>query len=69
MDRGLVVELSPREQNTLFRIANGDDRSGTHNTAHVGQLQKLGLIHDKGPFIDVTALGNQRVKLLVRPRE
>jgi hypothetical protein len=69
MERGLVAELSPREGNTLFRIANGDDRSGFHNVAHVARLQKLGLIEDRGPFIDMTALGRQRVKTLRQPRE
>jgi hypothetical protein len=63
MERGLLAELSPRERNTLLRIANGDDRSGTHNPAHVVQLQKLGLVDDQGPFIDVTALGKQRAKI------
>jgi len=69
MERGLAVELSLREQNTLFRIANGDDRSGTHNTAHVARLQKLGLIEDEGPIINVTLLGKRRLAGLIRPRE
>jgi hypothetical protein len=69
MERGLFVELSPHERNTLFRIANGDDRSGFHNAAHVVRLQKLGLIEDNGPFIDLTALGKQRVERLATPRE
>jgi hypothetical protein len=69
MVRGLLVELSSRERITLLRIANGDDRSGTHNPAHVTRLQTLALIEDKGPFIDVTALGKQRVEWLgVRSR-
>jgi hypothetical protein len=61
MVRGLLVELSAQERTTLLRIANGDDRSGTHDQAHVTRLQLLALIDDKGPFIDVTALGKERV--------
>ena len=62
MERGLLAELSPRERNTLLRIANGDDRSGTLNPAHVKRLQLLDLVDDKGPFVDLTALGKQRVE-------
>jgi hypothetical protein len=64
MIRGLLVELSAQERTTLLRIANGDDRSGTHNPSHVTRLQLLALIEDKGPFIDMTALGKQRVEWL-----
>lgn len=60
MERGLFVELNPQERNTLLRIANGDDRSGTHNPAHVARLEMLALIEDRGPFIDLTALGKKR---------
>jgi hypothetical protein len=66
MVRGLLVELSAQERTTLLRIANGDDRSGTHDRAHVTRLQLLALIDDKGPFIDVTALGKERVYWLGR---
>jgi hypothetical protein len=64
MLRGLLVELSPHERRTLLRIANGDDRSGTHNPADVKRLHLLGLIEDEGPFIHVTAVGKQRVEWL-----
>jgi hypothetical protein len=48
----------------LFRIANGDARSGTHDPADVKRLQLLALIEDEGPFIHMTALGKQRVERL-----
>jgi hypothetical protein len=60
MERGLLFELNPQERTTLLRISNGDDRSGTHNPAHVARLELLALIEDKGPFIDLTALGKER---------
>jgi hypothetical protein len=55
-----LSSLAPNERTTLFRIANGDDRSGTHNPVDVKRLQLLALIEDEGPFIHVTALGKQR---------
>jgi hypothetical protein len=62
MERSLPVELSPQERRTLLRIANGNDRSGTHDPADVKRLQLLALIEDEGPFIHVTAVGKQRVE-------
>jgi|HubBroStandDraft_2_1064218.scaffolds.fasta_scaffold359465_1 hypothetical protein len=59
-----LVELSAHERRTLFRIANGDARSGTHDPADVRRLQLLALIEDEGPFIHMTALGKQRVERL-----
>jgi hypothetical protein len=55
MLRGLLVELSSQKRTTLLHIANGDDRSDTHDQAHVTRLQLLALIEDKGPFIDLSA--------------
>ena len=62
MERGLLAELSPRERNTLLRIANGDDRSGTLNPDHVKRLKLLELIDANGPFVDLTALGKRRLE-------
>jgi hypothetical protein len=45
---GPRVELSAHERRTLFRIANGDARSGTHDPADVKRLQLLALIEDEG---------------------
>jgi len=59
-----LVELSVHERRTLFRIANGDDRSGIHDPADVKRLQLLALIKDEGPFIHITAIGKQRVEWL-----
>ena len=59
-----VVEPSVHELRTLFRIANGDDRSGIHDPADVKRLQLLALIEDEGPFIHMTALGKQTVERL-----
>ena len=64
MERSLLVVLSPHEQRTLLRIANGDARSGTHYPADVKRLQLLALIEDGGPFIHMTAFGKQRVERL-----
>jgi len=61
---GPLVELSAHERRTLFRIANGDARSGTHDPADVKRLQLLALIEDEGPFIHMTVLGKQRVERL-----
>jgi hypothetical protein len=61
---GPLVELSVHERRTLFRIANGDARSGTHDPADVRRLQLLTLIEDEGPFIHLTALGKQKVAQL-----
>jgi hypothetical protein len=58
------VELSAHERRTLLRIANGNDRSGTHKPADVKRLQLLALIEDEGPFIRMTALGKQSVERL-----
>jgi hypothetical protein len=58
------VELSVHERRTLFRIANGDDRSGIHDPADVKRLQLLALIEDEGPFIHITAFGKRRVERL-----
>jgi hypothetical protein len=60
------VELSAHERRTLLRIANGNDRSGTHEAADIKRLQLLALLEDKGPFIHMTALGKQRVERLGR---
>jgi hypothetical protein len=62
MERGLLVELSPRERNTLLRIANGDSRGGTLHPGHIKRLVLLALIEDDGPFYQLTALGKQRVE-------
>ena len=59
-----LVELSAHERRTLLRIANGNDRSGTHDPVDVKRLQLLALIEDEGPFIHMTALGKQRVERL-----
>ena len=64
MERSLLVVLSPHEQRTLLRIANGDARSGTHDPADVKRLQLLALIEDEGPFIHMTAFGKRRVERL-----
>ena len=56
------VELSAHERRTLLRIANGNDRSGTHEPADVKRLQLFALIEDEGPFIKMTALGKRSVK-------
>ena len=64
MERSLLVELSPHEQRTLLRIANGNARSGAHDPADVKRLQLLALIEDEGPFIHMTAFGKQRVERL-----
>ena len=64
MERSLLVELSPHERRTLLRIANGNDRSGTHDPVDVQRLQLLALIEDEGPFIHMTAFGKQRVERL-----
>jgi hypothetical protein len=57
-----LVELSVHKRRTLFRIANGDDRSGIHDPADVKRLQSLALIEDEGLFIHMTALGRRRVE-------
>jgi hypothetical protein len=62
MERGLLVELSPRERNTLLRIANGDSRGGTLHPGHIKRLVLLALIEDDGPFYQLTALGKQRAE-------
>ena len=62
------VELSVHERRTLLRIANGDDRSGTHDPVDVKRLQLLALIEDEGPFIHMTGLGKQRVERLAVTR-
>lgn len=63
-----VVGLSVHERRTLFRIANGDDRSGIHDPTDVKRLQLLALIKDEGPFIHLTVLGKQRVERLAVTR-
>ena len=58
------LELSAHERGTLRRIANGNDRSGTHDPADLKRLQLLALIEDEGPFIHITAFGKRRVERL-----
>jgi hypothetical protein len=61
---GPLIELSDHERRTLLRIANGNDRAGTHEPADVKRLQLLALIEDGGPFIHMTALGKRSVERL-----
>jgi hypothetical protein len=61
---GPPVEQCVHEQRTLFRIANSDAGSGTHDPADVRRLQLLALIEDEGPFLHMTVLGKQRVEQL-----
>jgi hypothetical protein len=58
MERGLLVELSPRERNTLLRIANADSRGGTLHPGHIKRLVLLALIEhtEARPFTTLAAL-------------
>jgi hypothetical protein len=62
--RGLLVELSAPERDTLRRIANGDNQIGGHNEVHLARLLSLQLIQQNQRLLDLTQLGKQRINWL-----
>jgi hypothetical protein len=67
--RSLLAQLSPREENTLRRIASGlpvrSELPGTHLT----RLVELSLIQIEGGRIRLTELGARRHAQLDRPEK
>jgi hypothetical protein len=56
MARGLLVELSPQEEITLLRIANGVHGSLGLRKGNVTRLHLLNLVEERGqPYFGLTA--------------
>jgi hypothetical protein len=62
----LTADLSPQEETTLLRIADGD--SGEHDVeeADVSRLQSLELVEQRGVSLGLTLRGVQKVARLRR---
>jgi hypothetical protein len=62
----LPADLSPQEETTLLRIADGD--SGEHDVeeADVSRLQSLELVEQRGVSLGLTLRGVQKVARLKR---
>jgi hypothetical protein len=59
LTRGLVVSLSPNEDNTLRRVASG--LAHTYRAHDVDRLVQLGLAERTRSGVGLTALGQQRL--------
>jgi hypothetical protein len=59
-------ELTPHEENSLLRIADGDD--GQHDVAEaaVSRLQSLALVEQRGVSLGLTLRGVRKVAQLRR---
>ncbi|MBS0546920.1 MAG: hypothetical protein JSR24_04170 [Proteobacteria bacterium] len=60
MERGLLVPLSPNEEQALRRVANGVSKPKHLQGAPVERLKLLALIEETEGRIHLTALGAQR---------
>ena len=62
----MTADLSPQEETTLLRIADGD--SGEHDVeeADVSRLQSLELVEQRGVSLGLTLRGVQKVARLRR---
>lgn len=64
MARSLDAPLSPHEEATLRRVANGITKVKHLAAAHVRRLKHLALVEDDGGRLKLTTLGRQRYAAL-----
>jgi hypothetical protein len=62
----LTAELSPQEETTLLRIADGDSGELDVEEADVSRLQTLELVEQRGVSLGLTLRGVQKVARLRR---
>ena len=63
MERGLLVELSPKEETALQRIAQGMMLTADMEPHHLARLKQLALIQETGTDFRLTDLGRQRLAM------
>jgi predicted transcriptional regulator len=63
MERGLLVELSPKEETALQRIAQGMMLTADMEPHHLARLKQLALIEETGTDFRLTDLGRQRLAM------
>ena len=59
-------ELTPHEENSLLRIADGADAQADVEEAAVSRLQSLSLVEQRGMSFGRTLIGVQKVAQLKR---
>jgi len=65
MEAGLLVELSPNDENTLRRVAQGIAEPHTLLPESIERLKEFMLVEGKGEKIALTELGKARVAALI----
>jgi hypothetical protein len=66
MERGLLVELSPRETTAFQRIAQGHVDTSDMQGRHIVRLKALALIEETEQGARLTELGARRLAMLQR---
>jgi hypothetical protein len=61
MANGLLAALSPNEDTTLRRIANGDAHPRSLREADVTRLKRLGLVEESRTGLALSLTGQQRL--------
>lgn len=64
MSKGLDAPLSPHEEATLRRVANGITTIEHLTPGHVRRLKHLALVEDAGGRLKLTTIGLQRCAVL-----
>jgi hypothetical protein len=59
-------ELTPHEENSLLRIADGADAQDDVEEAAVSRLQSLALVEQRGMSLGLTLIGVRKVAQLKR---
>ena len=62
----MTADLSPQEETTLLRIADGDSGEPDVEEADVSRLQSLELVEQRGVSLGLTLRGVQKVARLRR---
>ena len=65
MERGLQVELSPNEENSLRRLAQKAGGREGLRPENVTRLIALGLVEKRGSDLDLSPLGVERMAKLL----
>lgn len=66
MEAGLLVELSPKEEIALRRVAQGIVEQNTQSSESIERLKALMLVEGKGEKVVLTELGKARLAGLTR---
>ena len=59
-------ELTPHEENSLLRIADGAEAQDDVEEAAVSRLQSLALVEQRGKFFGLTFMGVRKVAQIKR---